>query len=113
MNQRSHPFPSYETFYDKKMDDKQMAKRHLQQYIYLKEEKKKLLNRTMRQLEIDFEQVWKDMIDLLLEEIETLADRELIQHIKQLDIYKSFLKDSMMRVDFQPGEPAYDEMTPA
>ena len=111
-------FPSYEIYYDKKMDE-QSAKRSSQEslrrvhsYIEMKESQKSILNQSMRFMEVQYEKIWKDMIAALPEELETLADRELVEKIKQLDIYNSFLNDSMMRVDFHPGEPAYDEMTP-
>ena len=109
----SNLFPIYDECYDKKMDDKEMAQRHVQRYIYKKELEKAAINRAMRYHEVEYEQVWKEMTALLPAEIETLADAQLIQKIKQLDIYNSFINDSMMRVDFQLEEPAYDEMTPA
>ena len=106
-------FPSYDPLYDKKKDCEEATKREMNRYVEMKDIHKNVFNQSMRYMEVEYEKAWKDMVALLPQELETLADRELVQKIKQLDIYNSFLNDSMMRVDFQPGEPAYDEMTPA
>ena len=105
---------SYEIkVYDKKKDMEELNRKQIRRYIEMKERQKISFGSEMRRVEVEYEQVWKEMTSLLPEEMETLADGQLVQKIKQLDIYNSFLNDSMMRVDFQPGGPAYNKITPA
>ena len=73
-------FPSYDPLYDKKKDCEEATKREINRYVQMKDIHKNVFNQTMRYMEVEYEKAWKDMVALLPQELETLADRELTKN---------------------------------